>query len=546
MNRWKQVTNKLKVETQEASFSDGKLSSNISLDPVPLGSPERKWSWPSLLGFWIAEAFSISMYQVASSSIALGLSPGLAIAAIIVGHIIVSMPAALNAYVGATRGINFPITMRYTFGVRGALFGVFVRGIVALIWFGTQSYQGGQCILSMLTAIWPSFANFPNKLPESANTTSADILCFFLFIIIQLPLLFLTVNQLRYFFFAKIIIMPIFGIVLFAWAVSQAHGFGPIFRQGNDTKDVPVAVVFFKCMVSAIGPKATLALNITDFTRYTRNPRQAIWPQFVGLVVLVTLCGILGIIVTSATKVIYNVDTWNPLEVELLWKNRAAQFFSSFCWMLAVLGTNISANSVSFANDLALWFPKFITPRRGALICCIISVLTNPWQIQNNATSFSNFLGSYTLFLAPIASIMCVDYYILRKRVMNVPGLYHLHGPYTFFKGFNIPAFVAFIFGITPNLPGLAYAINNNNNVPKGAIYLYSISYVTGIVVAGVTYFLICTYLPKLWMANVRDVEEDDGVLKGEIEYSESIRSDQVDSVLKEKNNVISIKSEVR
>ena len=44
------------------SGAEGPVS-NKDLDPVPLGSPERTWTWPSLLGFWIAEAFSISMYQ---------------------------------------------------------------------------------------------------------------------------------------------------------------------------------------------------------------------------------------------------------------------------------------------------------------------------------------------------------------------------------------------------------------------------------------------------------------------------------------------------
>jgi len=46
------------------------------------------------------------------------------------------------------------------------------------------------------------------------------------------------------------------------WAVGTAHGFGPIFNQGNDTTTTPVAVLFFSAMTSAIAPKATLALNI--------------------------------------------------------------------------------------------------------------------------------------------------------------------------------------------------------------------------------------------------------------------------------------------
>lgn len=77
------VFERFRLHTQPGSYANvsGGLSSNKDLDPVPFESEERKWTWPSLLGFWVAEAFSISMYQVASSSITKGLSPGLAITA---------------------------------------------------------------------------------------------------------------------------------------------------------------------------------------------------------------------------------------------------------------------------------------------------------------------------------------------------------------------------------------------------------------------------------------------------------------------------------
>jgi NCS1 family nucleobase:cation symporter-1 len=126
---------RFRLHTEPGSFASGSdgLSSNKDLDPVPFDSEERKWTWPSLLGFWIAEAFSISMYQVGSSSITKGLSPGLVIVAVLVGHLLVCIPAILNGYFGCIYGINFPVLMRSTFGVYGAYFAVFVRGVVACI-----------------------------------------------------------------------------------------------------------------------------------------------------------------------------------------------------------------------------------------------------------------------------------------------------------------------------------------------------------------------------------------------------------------------------
>lgn len=133
----------------------------------------------------------------------------------------------LNGYLGCTRGINFPVLTRAAFGLRGSYFAVFVRGVVACIWFGTQSFQGGQCLQVMLAAIWPSFNRFPNHLPASAHVTSAELLCFFLFIIVQLPLLWLHVSSLRYLFMVKTIVMPIFGLTLFIWAL-VAGNYAPL------------------------------------------------------------------------------------------------------------------------------------------------------------------------------------------------------------------------------------------------------------------------------------------------------------------------------
>lgn len=91
---------------------------------------------------------------------------------------------------------------------------------------------------------------------------------------------------------------------------STAKGFGPTFSKGTHISDgTPVAVVFFQCVTTAIGPKATLALNMPDFTRYAKYPREVFWTQAVGLCVLVTLCGILGVTVTSACQEIYGVTT---------------------------------------------------------------------------------------------------------------------------------------------------------------------------------------------------------------------------------------------
>lgn len=296
-----------------------------------------------------------------------------------------------------------------------------------------------------------------------------------------------------------------------------ADGFGPTFSKPTRIRDgTPVVVVFFQCVTSAIGPKATLALNMPDFTRYASSPRHVLWAQAVGLLVLVTLCGVLGATVSSASEVIYGRVTWNPLEVARLWDNRAAQFFAGLCWAFAVIGTNISANSVSFGNDLSFWFPRYINNRRGAYVCAVLGVCAVPWYIQyryepmvaitsvysrgpwliivHSAASFSSFLGGYSLFLGSVAGVIVCDYWICRLRNLRISSLYDPRGIHYYTMGVNPRAVIAFIFGIVPNMPGLAAACGAKG-IPKGATYLYSLSWLVSILVSGSTYWLCW----KMW-----------------------------------------------
>lgn len=283
-----------------------------------------------------------------------------------------------------------------------------------------------------------------------------------------------------------------------------AKGFGPTFSKPTSISDgTPVVVVFFQCVTTAIGPKATLALNMPDFTRYANSSRHVVWAQAVGLIVLVTLCGVLGATVSSASEVIYGEVTWNPLEVAQLWDNRAAQFFAGLCWAFAVIGTNISANTVSFSNDLSLWFPKYVNNRRGAYVCAVLGICAVPWYIQYSAESFSSFLNGYSLFLGSIAGVIICDYWICRAQSIKITALYDPRGSHYYTWGVNPRAIVAFIFGIVPNLPGLAAACGASG-VPKGATYLYSLSWLVSILVAGFTYWMSW----KLWPFPVDERED--------------------------------------
>lgn len=492
------LPSKLSTKPEPSRCFPNNAFANADLDPVPF--PHRTWMWYNVGSFWIAEGFQLPILQMAGSIVASGLNPGMAMGAIVLGTCLVMIPCALSGYMGAKTGLNFPGVNRAAWGLHGSKAAVAVRAIVAVFWFGVQVSTGGDCVYQMLKAIWPSLdQRIPNTLPESANITSVSLLCFFIFWVVSLPFLWIHMSKLRWLFLAKLIIMPIGGLALFIWSLVAARGFGPVFEQPtNVSGGRTAAFVFFSSVTSAIGPQATFALNMGDFCRYAKSPRQAFWSQFIMMPICITLTAFLGVVLASSAVVIYDLETvpWNPLDVVDLFDSRAAAFFVALMFAFATLCTNIAANSTAFGNDLLAILPKYIDIRRGQFLCAILGVCVTPWNILASAGNFLTFLNGYSVFLGPLCGIMLTDYFLLRGQKLNMTHLYTKGGIYYYTRGWNMRAVVVFLLAVVPNLPGLAAAVNQESNIPAGFENMYTMNWLVGVVIASALYYLSCASLP--------------------------------------------------
>jgi len=184
---------------------------------------------------------------------------------------------------------------------------------------------------------------------------------------------------------------------------------------------------------------------------------------------------------------------------------RAAAAFGAIGLIIVTLGINISANSISAANDLMSFCPKYINIRRGQLLAAVIgSWAFVPWKILASAAKFLAFLGGYTIFLGPMTSILITDYYIVRRGNVSVPDMYNFHGMYRYHPktASNWRAVTAFFIGCIPPLPGF---INNivvaggngaKTSVSIGGQNLYNIGYIYSFVAAGVFYYGFNRFFP--------------------------------------------------
>ena len=188
--------------------------------------------------------------------------------------------------------------------------------------------------------------------------------------------------------------MPLFGVVLFTWALTAADGFGPLFSIPNNiTNGWTVSYVFCLTITASISSNATFAINMSDITRFAHNRHRA-WQMQLLLPVCITLTELLGTVMAASAQVIYGQVLWNPLEVVALWDNRPGKFFAGLLFAFANIITNVAGNSVPFANDLMGLFPKYINIRRGQIVCAILGFAICPWLIQAKAERFLGYARS--------------------------------------------------------------------------------------------------------------------------------------------------------
>ncbi|MCJ1230544.1 hypothetical protein MMC12_007218 [Toensbergia leucococca] len=499
----------LEVRQEPSSFAATKNASNADFDPIP--PSKRTWNWGAYVAYWMADAWAVSNWEVASSIIAVGLSWKMAIGACVLGNTIMGIVITVNGRMGATLHTPFPVLARMPFGYYFSYFVVLSRCVLAIVWLGVQTTTGGQCMTVLLTAIWPSFANIPNTIPASEGITTAGMCGFVLYFLLQIPFLCIPYTKVQYFFALKSVIAPIIFLAIFGSTLHKAGGtisHSTVITQGTTLSGSTLAWAFFANLNGVLGNYATLGLNIADFARYANKP-SAQNVQAIVIPIIFTIVGLLGIFTAASSETAYGQVIWNPIVIVGLWMKsgshggRAASAFGAIGLLIVTLGINISANSISAANDLMSFCPKYINIRRGQLLAAVIgSWGFVPWKILASAAKFLAFLGGYTIFLGPMTSILMTDYYIVRRGNVSVPDMYNFHGIYRYSPRYasNWRAVTAFFIGCVPPLPGfvnnIVVAGMGKTGVSAGGQHLFNIGYIYSFISAGVFYWAFNRFVP--------------------------------------------------
>ncbi|MFT4666193.1 MAG: cytosine/uracil/thiamine/allantoin permease [Polaribacter sp.] len=234
-----------------------------------------------------------------------------------------------------------------------------------------------------------------------------------------------------------------------------------------------------------VGFWATMSLSIADITRYAATQKAQVAGQFIGLPGTMLLYSFVGIFVTCAAVI--NFDDiligsdapWDPVSLLSKFENPVVVVLSQIAMIIATLSTNIAANVIAPANAFSNLSPKNISFRSGGIITGVIGILICPWLLLNEISGILIFISG---LLGPVLGIMLSDYYLVRKKKIQLAELYKKQGAYTYSGGFNPAAIVALVVGVGTAIIGLY--------VPALEA-LYKLSWFSGFLVSFVIYYLM-------------------------------------------------------
>lgn len=403
----------------------------ISEDILPITSKRRSLGGLGFANIWIGMAIVISVFSFGASGIE-GMSIFGVASATLVANVIIAIVGSLTGDIGVEHGLSFATYLRAPFGIVGVHFPAVARGIVASCWFGINTYIGSTAINYFTIALF-GIDNW--------------FMWFLIFAAVQIVNTMLGIKAIDKFasFAAPCIIL------ITCWMFYKVNNIAAINNISilGYVPSQPTANCWLITMCANTGMWAALAADIPNMTRSLKAPvNEKNWfkrnrnnwiPQFATLPIIETFIAVIGAISYLTT------GNWNPVEVIQAQAKGVTLLVLLVMVILAQWSTNTAANLVPPAMCFTNAFAKWNLPYKIAvLIAGLIGVCVMPWKILDQLYTYLGYFGS---FLSALAGIMICDYYIIRKRRLNVQDLYKRDGQYRYHGGFNVCGIVAWILG---------------------------------------------------------------------------------------------------
>ncbi|WP_166366501.1 NCS1 family nucleobase:cation symporter-1 [Pseudomonas akapageensis] len=406
--------------------SDVLESPRYNHDIAPTRVRERTWNKWHITALWVGMSICVPTYTLGGVLTAyFGLTVGEALLAILLANIVVLIPLTLNAFAGTKYGIPFPVLLRSSFGVIGSNVPCMIRALVACGWFGIQTMFGGLAIhlfLGSLSADWKALGG------------AGEVVGFMLFWGLNLLVVLRGAESIKWLETLSAPLLLLVGAGLLVWALPNVSLTELMAQPAKRPEGASVYGYFFAGLTAMVGFWATLSLNIPDFSRYAKSQKDQIVGQVIGLPLTMFLFAALGVVMTAASPSLVGETVSDPVNLIGHIQSPVWVALAMFLIIIATLSTNTAANIVSPTNDFQNIAPRLIDRTTAVMLTGFVGLALMAHELLKKLgllvsdlsleSIYSNWLLGYSSLLGPIAGIMVVDYFLVRRQTLDLAGLY--------------------------------------------------------------------------------------------------------------------------
>jgi len=414
-------------------------------DLAPL--KKQSWSAYSIFAFWMSDVHSVGGYVTAGSLFALGLQSWQVLVALLIGIMIVQLFTNLVAKPSQKTGVPYPVINRAVFGVKGANIPAIIRGLIAVAWYGVQTYLASAALNIIFLKFIPGAAALADVTQSGfLGLSTLGWISYAILWVAQALVFWNGMETIRRFIDwagpAVYVVMIILAIYLVTTAVGMPGGWSNI----SLTLSEGVQLDFWTTVSTMLGAIALVVayfsgpmLNFGDFSRYGKSFKAVKVGNIWGLPVNFLFFSLLTVICASATVPIFGELITDPIHTVERIDTPFAILLGGLTFVTATVGINIVANFISPAFDFSNVSPQRISWRMGGMIAAIGSVILTPWNWYNNADAIHYSLGILGALIGPLFGILIAGYYVVSRQRIAVDEMFTMSesGAYWFRNGYN-------------------------------------------------------------------------------------------------------------
>ncbi len=423
---------------------------NKDLAPTP--SSEKKWGWFEIFNVWANDVQSLFGYTLAASLfLASGLNGWAVFIALILAGFFIMWLVNLSGKPSVKHGIPYPVFARVSMGVFGANFPAMARGLVAMFWYGAQTYAASTAVALLITALTGIQGE-----PFLLGMSGVMWVSFIFVSVFQVYLFWQGVDLVRRFLnFAGPAVYVVMVVLMIAIWAKAGGGLlsevGEIFSGGERSggfEGLGSFGAFLAVFSIMVGYFAAVVINFGDFARFVKNEDEMKKGNLWGLVGNVIFFSFITLMITGGTIAIFGEYIAQPTDMVAKVDNLLLTIIAAFAFFAATVGINMVANFIPPAYDLANLMPDKINFRIGGLITAIFGfIIGGLWVAVITQMGMFPFVNTLGAILAPVFGIMIVDYYVIKKQKLDVDDLFSdsASGKYHYNGGFNGKAMLAWL-----------------------------------------------------------------------------------------------------